>query len=111
LHVIGEPAGSRVFANVRYGAEFKKLAKLSKVKGFVLHDIRRTVASGLQGVGIAPHVIERVLNHKTGGIQRVYQRHEYGKEKREALDRWAEHIARLLGEGNGASNVVSLRSA
>jgi len=55
---------------------------------WVLHDLRRTVASGMAALGIKLPVIEKVLNHKSGsfrGIVGVYQRHEYAAEKRHAL--------------------------
>lgn len=54
-----------------------------------LHDLRRTVASGMAKLGINIAVIERVLNHTSGtfaGIVGVYQRHEFTEEKRRALE-------------------------
>ncbi len=57
-----------------------------------LHDLRRTAASGMARIGVAPHVIEKVLNHKSGiisGVAAVYNRYSYSDEKREALERWA----------------------
>jgi integrase len=63
-----------------------------------LHDIRRTVATGLQRQGVRIDVTEAVLNHTSGsraGIVGVYQRHEYTDEKRKALDAWAQHVAGL----------------
>lgn len=64
-----------------------------------LHDIRRTVATNMAMMRIQPHIIEAVLNHKTGivsGVAAVYNRHAYLEEKREALERWADHVERLL---------------
>ena len=58
------------------------------------HDLRRTVASGLARLGIEPHVIEKVLNHRSGiiaGVAAVYNRYAYEQEKRAALDRWAAY--------------------
>jgi integrase len=75
-----------------------------------LHDLRRTVASGLQRLGVALPVTERVLNHVSGsfsGIVGVYQRHEYAEEQRIALERWAAHVAELV-EGKPAG-VVPIR--
>jgi hypothetical protein len=46
-------------------------------------------------LGVLPHVIEAILNHVSGhkaGVAGVYNRATYGKEKREALNSWAEHI-------------------
>ncbi|WEX08931.1 site-specific integrase [Chelativorans sp. AA-79] len=64
-----------------------------------LHDIRRTVATNMAIMRIQPHIIEAVLNHKTGivsGVAAVYNRHAYLEEKREALERWADHVERLV---------------
>jgi integrase len=64
-----------------------------------IHDIRRSVATGLAKLGVLPHVIEAVQNHAPQGISRqVYNRYSYAKEKREALDLWAQHLAGLSGE-------------
>jgi integrase len=62
------------------------------------HDLRRTAASGMARLGVPPHVVEKVLNHKSGiisGVAAVYNRYGYEKEKREALERWADHLTRL----------------
>ena len=62
------------------------------------HDIRRTVATGMAGISIAPHIVEAVLNHISGfkaGVAGVYNRNTYEPEKRRALDMWAEHLAAL----------------
>jgi len=72
--------------------------KLSGVAEWTIHDIRRTVATGLAQLGVAPHVIERVLNHISGtfaGVAGVYNRFQYQDEMRAALERWAVHIDRL----------------
>lgn len=67
----------------------------AEIEHFTFHDLRRTAASGMAKLGIAPHIIEAVLNHRTGvirGVARVYNRHAYDKEKRAALDAWALHV-------------------
>ena len=74
-----------------------------------LHDLRRTCASGLGELRVAPHVIEAVLNHKSGqikGVARVYNRYDYEDEKRDALDAWAHKLAVITA----GDNVVSLRA-
>jgi integrase len=76
---------------------------------WVLHDIRRTVATRMGDLGVLPHVVEAVLNHVSGsraGVAGTYNRALYWPEKRQALDLWAAHIESLL-EGRPASNVVS----
>ncbi|TCJ37358.1 site-specific integrase [Parafrankia sp. BMG5.11] len=65
-----------------------------------LHDLRRTVATGLQRLGIRFEVTEAVLNHSSGsrsGIAGVYQRYDWAAEKREALERWGSNVQRLVG--------------
>lgn len=71
------------------------------VPPFVIHDLRRTAASGMARLGVAPHVIEAVLNHRSGvvsGVAAVYNRADYLREKRAALDGWARHIHKLVGD-------------
>jgi integrase len=78
----------------------------SGVTGWTFHDLRRTVATGLQRLGVRLEVTEAVLNHVSGsrgGIVGVYQRHQYGDEKRAALASWADHVAALVG-----ANVVTI---
>ncbi|WP_082521257.1 MULTISPECIES: tyrosine-type recombinase/integrase [unclassified Sphingopyxis] len=67
-----------------------------------LHDIRRTVATGLQRLGVRFEVTEAVLNHVSGsraGIAGVYQRHDWASEKRDALDAWAEFVEQCVHKG------------
>jgi integrase len=71
----------------------------SGVTGWRLHDIRRTVATGLQRLGVRLEVTEAVLGHVGGsraGIVGVYQRHDYAVEQRAALDAWGEHLGSIL---------------
>jgi hypothetical protein len=52
-------------------------------------------------LGIAPHVADKILNHQTGtisGVAAVYQRHEFLAERREALERWGYHVAKIVAE-------------
>jgi integrase len=62
---------------------------------FTLHDLRRTCRTGLARLKIAPHIAERVLNHAQDKIPGTYDTHDYIDEKRDALDRWARHLAGL----------------
>lgn len=69
-----------------------------------LHDLRRTLASGMAALGVALPVIERVLAHTSGsfsGIVGVYQRHHFLPEMRDALGRWAAHVEGLARRGSG----------
>src|SRR5215472_4024766 len=64
----------------------------SGVPGWWLHDLRRTLATGLQRLGVRLEVTEAVLNHLSGsraGVVGIYQRHDWAEEKRAALDAWS----------------------
>ena len=79
---------------------------------WVLHDLRRTVASGMARLGVRLPVIEKCLNHSSGtfrGIVATYQRHDFAAEKRDALARWADHIDSIVS-GKPVGKVVKLRS-
>src|SRR3546814_4809073 len=69
---------------------------------FTMHDIRRTVATGLQRLGIPLVVSEAVLNHQSGsamaGVAGVYHRHQYTNEKREALALWGRELLQLVAK-------------
>jgi integrase len=63
------------------------------------HDLRRTCATGMAEIGVLPHVVEAVLNHYSGhraGVAGIYNRAVYEKDKRDALIRWAEHLATVV---------------
>jgi integrase len=83
-----------------------------KMAPWVLHDIRRTVATGLQKLGIRLEVTEATLNHISGsrrGIVGIYQRHDYAEEKRAALTAWGRFVDGLV-RSDTRRNVVTLRA-
>jgi hypothetical protein len=66
-----------------------------------VHDLRRTLATGLQRLGVRFEVTEAVLNHVSGaksGVAGIYQLHDWKDEKRDALSRWADHLAAITAE-------------
>src|SRR5262249_35799113 len=76
-----------------------KLDTVSGVNDWHIHDIRRTVATGLEKLGIKLQVTEAILGHTSGsraGIVRVYQTHDYAEEKRAALEAWGSHVMALM---------------
>ena len=88
-----------------------RIDTLAGIEPWRIHDLRRTVATGLQRLGINLQTIEAVLGHTSGsrsGIVGVYQRHSFDAEKRIALEAWAGHVDTLLGRR--ASNVVELKA-
>jgi len=75
-----------------------------------VHDLRRTLVTGLQRLGVRFEVTEACVNHLSGakaGVAGVYQRHEWRDEKRAAFDAWARHIGQIVAPADG-SNVVDL---
>jgi integrase len=104
--------GTKPFQN--FAVAKRKLDELSKVTGWRLHDLRRTCVSGMARLGVAPHVADKILNHQSGtisGVAAVYQRHEFLRERKGALERWGAHVAEIvmeaLGECRRASNRVA----
>jgi len=105
---LGEP-DEYVFGTSR-GKNFQAFAigkraldKLCKVSGWRLHDLRRTVVSGMARLRVPPHVADKILNHQSGtisGVAAVYQRHDFLIERKEALDRWGAHVAQIAEASN-----------
>lgn len=72
-----------------------------------IHDLRRTAASGMARIGIAPHVIEKILNHVSGqisGVAAVYNRHGYQNEKRQALEDWSLEVKSISAQSQVPQN-------
>ncbi len=81
---------------------------------FTIHDLRRTAATGMAGLRFPPHVVEAVLNHRSGtrrGVAGVYNRYSYAEEKRAALDAWASYVAQLVeGESVNVEQMMDVPS-
>ena len=86
-------------------AELRKKDERKPMPHWVLHDLRRTARSLMSRAGVHSDIAERVLGHAIPGVRGVYDRHSYEAEKRDALERLAGLINRIL---NPASNIVSL---
>jgi integrase len=87
-----------VFGEGGFSGWSKAKARLTSVKEWRLHDLRRSVATGMAELGVLPHIIEAVLNHVSGhraGVARIYNRARYEGEVRQALERWAVHVERI----------------
>ena len=74
------------------------------------HDLRRTAATHMEEIGVSPFIVGHVLNHvsvtKASITSRVYARYDYGREKREALDLWADRLSAIV---KGTGTVVPIR--
>lgn len=80
--------------------------RLKHAEPWTLHDLRRTFATHLNDMGIAPHVVEQLLGHSMPGIMAIYNRSLYLPEKLDALNKWCDRLD-LLGINN--MNVYVLR--
>ena len=71
---------------------------------WTVHDLRRSCATGMAEIGVAPHVVEATLNHASGhraGIAGVYNLAKYEKEMQSALTAWAKRVAEIVRENAG----------
>ena len=66
------------------------------IENWRVHDLRRTCRTGLARLGVPEIVSERVLNHQSQGLVKVYNIHEYLDEKRDALARWAQEVQNIV---------------
>ena len=81
----------------------------AEVAHFTLRDLCRSAATGMVSLGIAPHVVDKVLNHSSGkiaGVAKIYNRFEYLPERKAALDAWASYVENLIRPS--LSNIVEL---
>jgi integrase len=78
----------------------------------VLHDIRRTVSTWLNGrLNVQPWVVEAVLAHQLKGTQAVYNVSDYFDERKRLMPRWADYVdAVVAGEEAPTVTVVQLRA-
>ncbi|MEW5963040.1 MAG: tyrosine-type recombinase/integrase [Pseudomonadota bacterium] len=77
----------------------RRLDAVCAIPPWSLHDLRRTVATGMGRLGVDPHIVRRILNHSPrdiDGITAVYNRFAYLDQKRAALDTWAAHVESLV---------------
>ena len=86
--------------------EIRKARGLESMPAWRLHDLRRTARSLMSRAGVSADVAERVLGHVIAGVRGVYDRHGYEAEKRDALERLAALVERIVNPG---ATVVRLR--
>jgi integrase len=108
-HVFGRRSGFQGWSQCK-----RRLDARSGVAGWTVHDIRRTVATELQRLGVRLEVAERILAHAAtagsrAGVTGIYQRHSFDNEARDALHRWADRLLEIVGEKE-PGNVVALRA-
>jgi integrase len=74
----------------------KKEAEIEPPANWTLHDLRRTAKTLMARAGVRPDISERVLGHVIAGVEGTYDRHSYEDEKRDALEKLAAIIDRIL---------------
>ena len=87
-------------------------AALQRVKHglrpFTLHDLRRTARTQLAALGVRREVAKRCLGHAIRGVEGTYDRHDYFKERRAALEQWT---GLLMEAQRGGSKIISIHRA
>ena len=86
-------------------AQAKKGEKVEPIPNWTLHDLRRTAKTLMVRAGVRPDISERVLGHVIAGVEGTYDRHSYADEKRDALEKLAQIVERIL---NPSSKVAIL---
>jgi integrase len=109
IEIIGEP--SEGYEVGRYVSQAIQRAQARfGLEHWTPHDLRRTALTKMAELGVPPIVLGHIANHRTttkaGITLGVYVQHQYEREKREALELWAD---RLQGIISGPANVVSMR--
>ena len=98
---------------VGFGKPKARIAAAAGIAPWGLHDLRATVATHMgEDLRIPPHIIGAVLDHdpkRYSGTTAIYLRGARLDDKRQALDRWAEHLRRTIA-GKPVAKVVPLKA-
>jgi integrase len=108
--IFSTPGGSNL--NGSWSARKAQLDAIASIEPWRVHDLRRTVAVGLQRLGVQLQVVETILGHTSGsrsGIVKIYQTYHYEKETASALEAWGAHIEALI-HGSERGKVVPIRA-
>ena len=88
----------------------REVCKVTGAERATPHDLRRTHGTTIAALGFGRDIMNRIQNHREGGISSVYDRHQYGPEIKHTMESVATHIT-ALAEGRPAvgGNVVQMR--
>ena len=99
--------GGYVFEQVwALDATMRDICKRLKVPRATPHDLRRTHGTTVTALGFGRDAMNRVQNHREGGIADVYDRHEYAEENKRIMEAVASRLL-ALAEGTATANVVT----
>jgi integrase len=107
--VFPSPTTDRPIENPQKAAE--RLRERSKVPDLRLHDLRRTAASLMTGMGISRLTVKKILNHAERDVTAVYDRHSYDPEKRTALEAWGRRLDEIVSGVGQPGTAVRLGRA
>jgi integrase len=79
-------------------------AEMGELEPWTIHDIRRTMRTGLSALPIPDRVRELVIGHTQPGLHKVYDQHSYLDEKRRALELWAERLRTIIDPAEEVSD-------
>jgi integrase len=89
--------------------------KVEALPQWQFHDLRRTLITNLQKLGVRLEVTEAIINHVSGasrsGAAAHYHLHTWTAEKRDALDKWAKHLAKIVDSAPAATKVFEIAKA
>jgi integrase len=67
--------------------------RVTEIKAFCPRDLRRTTKTRMGEIGIDKTIRDRIQNHAAQDVSaRHYDRYDYIKEKREALEKWGDRL-------------------
>lgn len=90
-HLFADTSETAVQAWMRRWCERQKI-----LEAFTPHDLRRTAATRMNDLGVAPHVVEKILNHTMQGVMATYNRAEYTEERTKAMLLWGKEVQRIV---------------
>ena len=106
--LIGSASQGFVFAKTNgLDKTMREVCKQLQVERAVPHDLRRSHGTLITRLGFGRDAMNRIQNHREGGIADVYDQHEYAEENRKIMERVALKIMSLI-EGREDDNVVAL---
>jgi integrase len=112
--LIGEGASGFVFTGVRGGAVvaldklMRGICKTTGMQHATPHDLRRSHGSTITALGFGRDAMNRIQNHREGGIADVYDRHGYETETKRIMEAVAAHIMALI-DGRADNKIVAFR--
>ncbi len=105
------PAPDSVLPALRSRGRRRAVLEAISVPDFHPSDLRRTAATRMAGAGVSRLVVSKVLNHVERGVTAIYDRASYDREKRQALDTWAQSLTTILTNASQTATAVRGREA